>query len=277
MPMTGKVDIPSLIPTVWSKTMYDELRNSIVFANIFSRDYEGEIQGMGDTVKVNQIAAPTGEILTDDEASFATELLVANSFTITVNKRASAAFEISDLAKLQSIDFQMQAQEALVYAIRKQLESDIITALVPSAAAPDHQIAPAAASDLAAVDLATLRTLLSVAKVPVANRYLCLDPAYYGDLLTKTQVMSRDFTAGNDSMGGVMDAFMGFKILEHNLLPADVGFAVHPSALQLVMQKEISVKISDLHPTKKYGYLVSADFVYGFQLFDNKRIAKISG
>jgi hypothetical protein len=70
---------------------------------------------------------------------------------------------------------------------------------------------------------------------------------------------------------------MGFQIMEHNLLDADVGYAVHPSALQLVMQQDVRIKLSDLHSQNKYGYLLSADFVYGFTLADNKRIVKISG
>jgi hypothetical protein len=97
-------------------------------------------------------------------------------------------------------------------------------------------------------------------------------------LLSKTQVTSGDFVSGgNSAQAGVLSQFMGFEIMEHNLLSADVGFAVHPSALLLVMQQDVRVKISDLHSQNKYGYLLSADFVYGFVLADNKRLVKISG
>jgi len=277
MGVNGVTELNYLIPEIWSPVMYAELRNSIMFANLFSRQYEGSIKSVGDTVKVQQIVAPSAEILTDDKNQFASSTMQINQFSIVANKRASAAFEFTDLGQLQSLEFQSEAQQSLVFAIRKKLEQDIIAALIPSSSAPDHQIAPAAASALAAVDLATLRTLLSTALVPVENRALLLAPSYYGDLMTSTQIMSRDFTAGNNSQSGVVDSFMGFQVMEHNLLDADVGFAVHPSALQLVMQQEVRVKISDLHSQNKYGYLLSADFVYGFTLADNKRIVKISG
>ena len=277
MAVNGVTELNYMIPEMWSPKVYAELRNSIIFANLFSREYEGEIRNMGDVVHIQQIAAPTGEILTDDKQQFASSAMSISQINVTANKRASAAFEFTDLAQLQSMKFQEEAQMALVYAIRKKLETDIIAALLPSTSNPDHTIAPAASSSLAAVDLGTMRTLLSTALVPLEQRALLLAPSYYGDLLNVTQVTSGDFVSGNSAQSGVINSFMGFQIMEHNLLDADVGYAVHPSALQLVMQQDVRIKISDLHSQNKYGYLLSADFVYGFTLADNKRIVKISG
>ena len=275
--ISGKTELASMIPTIWSPMMYDELRAKIAFLNLFSREYSGNIANVGDTVKINQLVAPSGEILTDDEAQFSSEALSFNTFNIVANKRASASFEITDMAQLQSLEFQAQAREALVYAIRKQIESAIIAALIPSASAPDHQIAPASPSDLNAVDLAAMRTLLSEAKVPTSNRYLALSPSYYGDLLQKNVVTSQDFVTANSAQDAVVSKFMGLNIFEHDLLPADVGYAVHPSALQMVIQRDVRVKISDLHSNYKYGTLISADIIFGFTLADNKRIVKING
>lgn len=277
MSVSGVTELANAIPEIWSPLVYKELRNSIMFANIFSRAYEGEIKNMGDIVRVNTINAPSAELLTDDKAQFGSQTLTITQNTITVNKRASAAYEITDLGALQSMEFAAEVREALVYAIRKKMEQDIISVLVPSTSAPDHTIAPAAASDLAAVDLATMRSLLSTALVPQDNRYLLLAPSYYGDLLSKTQLTSLDFVSGQNAESGVVSKFMGFQIMEHNLLSADVGYAVHPSALQVVMQQDVRIKISDLHSQNKYGYLMSADFVYGLALFDNDRAVVISG
>jgi hypothetical protein len=275
--ISGKTELASMIPSIWSSMMYEELRNKIAFLNLFSREYEGEIRNVGDTVKVNQLLAPTGEILTNDETQFSSEALAFNTFNIVANKRASASFEITDMAQLQSLEFQAQARDSLVYAIRKQIESALIAALIPSASAPDHQIAPAVASDLNAVDLAAIRTLLSEAKVPTANRYLALAPSYYGDLLQKNVVTSQDFVTANSAQDAVVSKFMGLNIFEHDLLAADVGYAVHPSALQMVIQRDVRVKISDMHSNYKYGTLISADIIFGFTLADNKRIVKING
>jgi hypothetical protein len=100
-----------------------------------------------------------------------------DQFSITCDQIAVASFDITDLAQIQSLEFESQMVEALSYSIRKKMESKIISILLPSTSAPDHDIAPAAASDLAAVDLGSLRTLLSTAKVPVNGRGLFLSPS----------------------------------------------------------------------------------------------------
>lgn len=276
MAVQGVVALANLIPEIWSQQMYDELRNNVMFLNFFETKYVQDLQ-FGDIVRVNQIAAPAAESLTDDTAAFNTQSLVVNQKSVTVDRRISAAFDISDLAQLQALSFQQEAISALSYAIRKKLEEQIIAALIPSAAAPDHDIAPATPGTLAGVDVATMRGLLSTALVPVSGRALMLAPSYYTDLLNETKIMSRDFTSGNSAEAGVADAFLGFQIMEHNLLANDVGYAAHPSAMSIVIQQQPRVQISNLHPTGYYGYRVSADLVVGFSLWDNKRIVKISG
>ncbi len=277
--VSGKTELDYIIPELWSPIMYQELRNSLVLGQAFNRDYEGVISEMGDKVKVQQLLAPTGEILTNDKDTFNPETMVLSNFEITVNSRAVASFEFTSLAQLQSLAFEQEAQAALVYAVQKQIENTIIAAMIPSASAPDHQIAPASASDLAAADVASLRTLLSQAKVARNNRWLVLDPAYYGDLLNKTAFTSQDFIPGSAtvSSGEFSSPLFGFRVVEHDLLGADIGYAFHPSALSIVLQQGMNIQISNQHVNKKFGYILSADMVFGISLFDNKRLAKISG
>lgn len=276
MAISGVTELAARIPEMWSAKIYPQLRNQTILANMFDTGYTGDLK-IGDVLNVQQFAAPTGEILTDDEATFAVDTLAVTNKTITVNKRASAAYDFSDLASLQSLKFEEDVTQGLIHAVRKQLESAIIAALIPSAAAPDHQLAPASAGVIAAADLNAARTALSTALVPVEGRFAVMSPDYYGSMMLSTNIMSRDFTAGNNSNMGVVDSFLGFRMQEHNLLAATTAFFCHPSALQLVIQQDIRIKLSDLHSTGKYGYRISADLVYGFSLFDNQRIVKISG
>lgn len=279
MNVSGKVELDNLIPEIWAADFYDELRNQLMFGSIFSREYEGEIRQKGDTVKVNQIVAPEGEVLTDDKQQFNSETMIVNQFSVVADSRAVASFEFTDLAQLQSQAFENDAREALVYAVQKQIEQKIIAALIPSASAPDHDIAPVSAGDLDASDVAGLRTLMSIQKVPKTNRHLLCDPNYFGDLLQKTNFISSDFIpAGSPVSSAELNSpLYGFRVGEHDLLPADVAYAVHASALQMVMQQSMRLKISDLHAQKKFGFVMSADLVFGLSLFDNKRIVKISG
>lgn len=277
--VSGVVEMANLIPEIWSSKLYSELRQKIIFANIFSREFEGELNNLGDIVRINQINAPSGETLSDDKQMFASEALSTTQLTLTVDKRYSAAFEITDLAQLQSQKFESEVQAALVYAIQKRLEDDLIAALIPSASSPDHDIAPAAASDLAAADVAGMRSLLSAQHVPTMDRFLVLAPSYYGDIILKSQIASRDYIPNTtvSMSGAISEPLYGFSMIEHDGLAADIGYAVHKSALAIVMQQGVRVQLSNLHSQHKYGYLLSCDMVAGIKLLDNKRIVKISG
>lgn len=274
--ISGVSDLAVRIPEIWSPLMYPVLKKSLPKASFFERPYDG-LMIFGDKVKVQSMSQAVGEVLTNDENEFSTEALVITSQDIDIDRRFSAAFEITDLAKLQSMDFAGMAQQELVYAVAKQWEAYVTGLLVPSAAAPDHDIAPAVASDLGAADLATAKLLLDEQYVPQMDRVAFLSPSYYSDLLTKQLVVSRDYTVSNSIQSGVVDALLGFTIVMDNSLPADTAFFCHKSALHVVMQQDLRIKISDQHSARRYQSVISADMVGAAKLMDNKRIVKISG
>jgi len=277
--VNGATELANFIPEIWSAKMYPELRKSLVFGSIFNRDYEGDLNNLGDKVHVNQINAPAAEVLTSDKDTYSTSLLESTQIDIVADKRISAAYQFSDLAKLQSMAFEAEAQAALIYSLQLKLEQLLIGILVPIDGTPDHDIAPATPGLMAAADLANARTLLSKADVPMVDRYWIGSPSYYGDLITNTTIASRDYVpAGSPtSTNFLTEPLYGFPIGESNVLANDTSFAVHRSALSLVMQQGIRIQISNLHAQGKYGYVMSADMVVGYKLMDNKRIVKISG
>lgn len=276
--INGTADqILNMIPTVWSPLLYQELRAKPAYINLFARDYEGEIKEKGNTVKVNQIKKPNGEILTDDKQTFNPEELQVSQFEITADRRAVASFEITDLAKLQSLEFQMEVANALVDSILLQMEGDVQSIMIPSAADPDHQLAALVGASFDVADVVALRTLLAQAKVPFGeDTYMALGSTFYGSLLQKGMVVGSDYGSINDLMAGEVKKLSGFKIFENILEPASKAVAFHKSAVQLVSQTQVNIKISDLHSQKKFAYLVSADIVYGRKLADANRIATLA-
>lgn len=49
------MSLNNFIPQLWADTLLAALRVNLVFGNLFNTDYEGTIQRMGDTVKINAI------------------------------------------------------------------------------------------------------------------------------------------------------------------------------------------------------------------------------
>lgn len=278
--VSGVADNPDMIPKIWSPIIYDELRERLAWLNIFSREYEGEIAERGDEVTVNQIIAPVAQTLTNDKVKFATQAMETKSFKVKADRTAIAAFDITSRKKLQSIEFQAKAIEALVYAIQQNLETFMLT-LLRSNLVPelDFKITQSADPKLIVRDVTKLRAAMSrIGKVPFGdgNTFMGLDPDSYSDLLTEKLVVGSDFGSVNDLMSGSVNRLAGFGCFEHNGQGEYETFGVHSSAIQLVIQEMVTVKISDQHANQKLGHLVSAHMHYGANMFDNKRYGRLS-
>lgn len=287
MSVTDLASVANQIQKYWSPMFMKELRESLLLGSLVNKEYEGEIKNQGDTVRVSQVNAPNGQLLTvgTNADSFETEEVSMTYVDIKADKRAVAAFEIQDLAKLQS---QLDAEESelkssLLYAVNKQINDYLFTLAVPSTAAPDHQIN--GVTDFNASEVNVMRKLASQAKWGKEKGWwLLVDPSYMSDLLNATTLTSSDYGA-NDApiIGGQMALKrFGFNILEDNsdgilklspaLSGADTALAFHPDFMHMVMQTQPSFKLSDLHSQKKFGYILSVDLVFGAKLGINGNV-----
>ena len=278
MGVNGVSENAAIIPEIWSATWYDELRANLPIANFFDKTPEhiSELR-FGDILHMSQFAKATGETLTDDKQNFTTEEATITDKTITINKRAHAGFEFTDLAQLQSKSFEAAAQSALMYSIAKQVEDAVTAAIVPSTSSPDHVIETASAGVLAAADVLNMRNLLSTQSVPNSERALFLAPSFYGDILGASTFISNDtVNKGAVASGEFGFPLYGFNTVEAQNLAADTGYGCHRSAIYLIMQQGLRLKVSDQHSNKKYGYIMTADLVFGVSQFDDERSVKIT-
>lgn len=277
MSQTNIGTVANQIQKFWSPLFMDELRASTLLPGLVNKDYQGQIQKGGDTVRVSQINAPKGEnrsIGTNADA-FATDQLSLSSVDIKADKRAVAAYEFDDLSALQSqIDAESAGgpassiRQAMVYAINSQMNSYLYSLVAPSTSAPDHL--RNSTSTLDKTELLALRQLAAVAKWDKTKGWwLLADPVFYNSILSDQTLASRDYVGddpGQTVAGQAVNPRYGFKILEDNALAASQAMAFHPDFMHLVMQTSVEFKISELHSQKKFGYIMSADIVYGATL-----------
>lgn len=271
MAVTDVNAVSNQVQKFWSPLFSKELRESLLLGTLVNKDYEGEIKEQGDTVYVSQINAPVGQLKTvgADADTFDSEQLSLSRISVTANKRAVASFEIADLATLQS---QIGAQDseirqALLFAVGQQINDYLYTKVNPSTSAPDHLLNSVGNMD--AAQLAAIRLLAAQAKWDKTKGwYALLDPSYYSDVLNASTLTSSDYVNGEPAVvsGQVVNKRFGFNILEDNSRGTDKGLFFHPDFLHLVMQQQARFKVSDLHPTKKFGYVISVDIVFGAEL-----------
>lgn len=275
--MTAAANLSVIVPELWSQRFYEVLVAELPHSPIISRDYEGEIQALGDTVNVPTVPEfDDGEELAEDEAGEASAVTVTQT-QLVINKRVYKDFILTKLAMLQSIPIMDKLRELAIYAILKKIEKTIISTIVPSAAAPDHAIGFVTGTTLALADILAAKELLDAANVPVANRYSCMGVAQANDIFNITGFTSSDFlTAGNPLTSGELpQKLVGFSPRMTTLLGNVVEF-FHPSFMQMAAQEGMNTAVYDLGVEGKRAARVNVDTLYGLKQFDNKRVVTVS-
>lgn len=269
-------DVQDQAQQFWSPRFAKELRETTLLPSLVNREYTGDLQNLGDTVRVSQIVSPDGELLTiskdanlHEAGRFRPEPLRTIKVDVPANYRAVASFEIEDLVDLQT---QIGAQksemmDSMKFTIERILNRTLYGLVAPSSSNPDH-ITNSAATMSAAV-LAAERVKAGNAKWDKLKPWFSLmTPGYWGDFIQDTKLANADYHADNVIIGA--NGFrqrMGFLCAEDNSMPSNTpaGFALqfHPDFLYLVMQQEPRVLISSTHSNGKFGYIISVDMVFG--------------
>lgn len=271
MSTTTLAEVTNQVQKYWSPVLTKQLRESLLLGSLVDKKYQGTIAAQGDRVRVSQVNAPTGQLLTvgTDAESFASEAVSMSHIDITADKRAVASYKFQDLVSLQSQIGQNNPEviESLKFALAKQINNHLYSLVSASTSSPDHNIASVA--DFNASQLAACRILAAQAKWRMEpGWYALLDPVYYGDVLNATTLASSDYGAADAPTisGQVALKRFGFNLFEDNSRSADHALLFHPDFMHMVSQTEVQIKISDLHPLGQFGVILSVDMVFGAAL-----------
>lgn len=268
-----------LVPEIWSQQFYDTLLAELPFASVVDRSYQGEIQNLGDTVKISTVPefGEATELAEDGRAD-------ADSVTITqqslvINKRTVKDFIITNKSLLQCIPFVDKLRDLAVYSVMKKIESTIIAASIPSASAPDHQISYDSGTTLALADLLEAKELLDVQDVPMSSRHIVMDAPQYNDIYNITNFTSSDYltsgSVGVTESGEIPTMLVGFQPHLSTLANA-VTYLFHSSYLTVAMQGGMNVNQYDLGVDGVRATRINIDALYGLKLLDDTRIVSIS-
>ena len=78
--------LENFIPQVWSARLLENLESILVYASICNRDYEGEITGLGSSVKINSIGEITIGNYTKNSNMAAVETLTDAQTSLLIDK-----------------------------------------------------------------------------------------------------------------------------------------------------------------------------------------------
>jgi hypothetical protein len=263
----GKVDLTNLIPTIWSKRFYEAFKSQTQLVSLFSREYEGEIKDVGDTVKVNTLILEAAQTLTDDKQKFKASKVQVSQKSLTVNRRTIHAVEITSLAQLQSIPFMENLKKEMTYQLMLKMEQEVIAEMEANFTA--YAIAGAAYTKDDLIDARTKAVDLLWGRA--AGRYSCIGASYYGALLKSSVLTSVDFVPGKALMDQQLPNVFGMQPFEHDGVANKVAYHFHYTAIQMAVQQGVNFEMSSLHSQNKKGFLLSVDIVWDMETFDSTR------
>lgn len=275
--ITAESNLSVIVPEVWSAKYYDVLLASLPFNMIVSRDYEGEIQQLGDTVKISTFPEfDDAEELAEGERADASALTVTQQ-SLVINKRVFKDFIITNKALLQSLPTMDKLRDLAIYSIQKKMQAIIIENTIPSASSPDHQIAYDSGTTMALADLTEGKELLDSQDVPSSDRHLVMGAAQLNDIFNITGFTSSDFiTAQSPLMTGELPpALLGFKP-HFTTVVGNTAYLLHSSYMTLASQKGIGVQEYDLGVDGKRATRVNVDTLFGLKQLDDERVVTLS-
>ena len=253
----------------------------------FSTNFSPEPADKLDTVRVPVVGAPS------QSSDFAGSYTAPADSTVTVvpvqlNRHK---FKTVHVTAREAASTALNVLETLVSSAVKQLAQDVLQDIFSEITA-DNFGAPAipalAANTFDYKKILAIREACSVAKMPVSDRALVLDGAYFTNLLGD-EIVAKSFMLPI-AQPGVVEAqirrLAGFDIYETVILPENgeklAGFAAHPSGLAVAMRYLVPVAnydeagaVTDPETGLTFGYLryteiqsnrifVTVECLYGF-------------
>jgi hypothetical protein len=212
-----------------------------------------------------------------EDASGTADAVTITGQQLVINHRTYKDYLVTKNAQIQSLPFMDQLRDKAIFAIQKRMQALIIAAIVPSAAAPDMQIAYTAGTTLALADILAAKELLDTANVPEDNRFCVLGSAQINDLLNISGFVSRDFIPAGSPLtsGQIQTPVCGFMPKMTNVV-GNTSYWFHPSFMTMAVQDQLNIGTFDQRATGLRGTRVTIDILWGLKQLDNKRVVSIA-
>lgn len=278
------------VPEIWAAEILTALRDNLVFGGpgVVNRDYEGEIQQMGDTVHITTLGDPTiGDYTSHSDITV--QKLADGDLDLVITEAKYFAYDVDDIEDAQVRDggrLMTEAAQNAAFCL-----SDVADGFISAAMATNVD----SGNQVTAVDFTTgtitgfayekvllpLKLKLDKANVPTAGRWVVATPELEGYLLLDDRFVRVD-ASGNDTglRNGMIGRAAGFDVLQSNSVPT-----VAPGASQKGTQTIIAgypgafsfaeqiAKVESTRMEKRFADLVKGLHLYGGKLVRTKGVA----
>jgi N4-gp56 family major capsid protein len=272
--------IDNFIPQVWAGTMMRYLDRRMVALNLVNRDYEGDISGAGDSVKVNQIGPITVSDYTKNTNISAAQDLTGDGAMLIIDQQKYFNFQVDDVDAAQSKPKVMQtAMQRAAYAISNTVDTDIFTVISAAVPSGNTLTADTSMSSTDAYDhIVELGVKLDENDVPEDGRWCVVAPWYYGLLLKDARFIiatPRGDTTLRTGEVGEIDNMTVYK--SNNLVQPSAGatYDTLAGASLATTFANALVELNAYRPELRFADAVKGLHVYGRKVLLPNALAKI--
>lgn len=268
------MSLNNFIPQIWSARLLENLNKNHVFVNLCNRNYEGEIKGYGDQVKINSIGRVTiGDYSKNTDIS-APETLNDAQRILLINQGKYFHFQIDDIDKVQQQPKVMdEAMREALYELTDACDSYIASfyteAQEINCIGDDANPTTLSAATDAYNMLVRVSVKLDEANVTRGGRWI-VAPAWYHALLLLDNRFVQAGTSAADNVlrNGEVGRAAGFTIYVSNNISKtgekeNEKFKIMAGYEQTISYAEQIVKVEAYRPEKRFSDAVKGLHVYG--------------
>jgi len=188
---------------------------------------------------------------------------------LLLDKHEGVFVELEKIASIQSLPSQEAGiLENATATLTEKLEAAIYTAMrAVSASAPDHRQAFKSGTILSLEDITNARKLLNVAKVPLTDRFMAINPEQEEDLFNLDSFRSADKYGSNQVLvNGEVGKIFGFTVVMSNNVLTDECLFYHRTHCAFARQLEMTWDTDKNLKNSSSEYLLET--IYGLKMLD---------
>lgn len=266
--------ITNFIPTIWSEALYEELKKNCVAVNLSSREFEGEIKGQGDRVKINGLGPitvfdyekntdmPNAEVLSDTTRTLVIDQAKGFNFCIDSIDDVQSSPKLVQAAMKKAADALADVADQYIYSL-----TDNGVAVVTDSAVTVETVIHT---------LSDARRKLMENNVPNSAKISLEVPPAIEQLLVLAKVL-RDTDNSDDFARGYIGKLMGFDIYVTNNIKEDTDGTyrcVARTDRAIAFAQQIN-SIKPYEPELRHGNAVKGLHLYGAKIVYPKEMVYI--
>lgn len=276
--------LENFVPAIWSAKLLVRLRKSLVFASVVNTDYEGEISGAGDTVKINEI----GPITVNDYTKYGSltwQALTSAQKTLLIDQQKSFSFAIDDVDTVQMKPKVLNdAMDEAAYAIADTVDQFIAGLYASAGTTGSATYIGSSSSSVSVSSGNVIETLtyanryLSENNVPETGRWIVVPPWFHQKLLLAEvggiSAIAVPKVSETVYMRGYVGAALGFEniLISNNVSNNGTQYRIMCGTRQAISYAGQVAKIKAVERESYFDEGVKGLYVYGAKVVQNNAL-----